>query len=339
MPVTTSQPYAVTYRNAEELPESVWKALHADACASNIVLPIAQKQLARKDAFLRDQVYIAAFSLGAVDLILSATDGDNGKYPIFIYTPPHPQSRNATWLAPRLELLAHALYAAVSTRRVYSVFAPDIVASTFVRIWTRMTGIHPEPTPYYHAMISYCTRQSLVNPQRQLTLLPGFVLDIRPAAERDLDAVAQLCHEFAADSEPFVLTPARARAEAQGLIRQRQVWVHTMRRTDEPYEREEVACICAFTRNSESVAAITKVYTPKEWRRRGCAERLVRRVVKHLLATKASVALYVGHDNPARWVYHKVGFLGLAHDEASYEGVESWIEIGLDRSKVDLGHW
>jgi len=40
----------------------------------------------------------------------------------------------------------------------------------------------------------------------------------------------------------------------------------------------EVASIVACTRNTNRVATITKVYTPNEWRNKGCAGRLVRYV-------------------------------------------------------------
>jgi ribosomal protein S18 acetylase RimI-like enzyme len=53
-----------------------------------------------------------------------------------------------------------------------------------------------------------------------------------------------------------------------------------------------------------------------------------------------TVALYVAHDNPAaQSVYQKVGFLGLEKGSLPVEGVDPWIEIGFDRSRVTLGHW
>ena len=69
-----------------------------------------------------------------------------------------------------------------------------------------------------------------------------------------------------------------------------------------------------------------------------------------------TVVLYVAHSNvAAARVYNKVGFIGLSSDnkglteiesdnqvqgESALEPlVESWIELGFERSKVDLGHW
>lgn len=40
----------------------------------------------------------------------------------------------------------------------------------------------------------------------------------------------------------------------------------------------DITTLCAVTRNSHRVSAITKVYTTPRWRRQGCAEFLVREV-------------------------------------------------------------
>lgn len=53
---------------------------------------------------------------------------------------------------------------------------------------------------------------------------------------------------------------------------------------------------------------------------------------------KEMVALYVGITNQARQLYTGAGFVGLV-DGTHVEGVDKWIEIGFDRSKIDLGHW
>lgn len=51
---------------------------------------------------------------------------------------------------------------------------------------------------------------------------------------------------------------------------------------------------------------------------------------------KESVVLYVGHENSAQKVYHRVGFAGLCGDE-KVEGVEDSLELGFIGS--DRGHW
>ena len=51
---------------------------------------------------------------------------------------------------------------------------------------------------------------------------------------------------------------------------------------------------------------------------------------------KERVVLYVGHENSAQKVYHRVGFVGLCGDE-KVEGVEDALELGFVGSS--RGHW
>ncbi|KAK7057720.1 N-acetyltransferase domain-containing protein [Favolaschia claudopus] len=334
------EPYTTTYYSASSLPDNVWDALKSHPQNSNCLLPVALKSLPReqtRDVVLRrEQCWIVVSSLGVVDFVLSVTNGDIGTYPIFIFTTHPIRDLTRDFLFPRLQRLTEALRDAVPIERVYSVFAPDVVSHMFAELWGSLTGVQWYKDPYYHANLTYCTKKSFIN--RQTTSFPGLVYELRPAVESDLEAVASLCYQFAADSEPFVLSHEAAIKEAALLIQNKQVWVHGIRLADDVHD--DIASIVAFTRNSEHVATISKVFTNPAWRRRGCAERLVRRVCKHLLANKNSVALYVAHSNPAaRLVYHRVGFLGLTDGDAPVEGVDSWLEIGFDHNKVELGHW
>lgn len=60
--------------------------------------------------------------------------------------------------------------------------------------------------------------------------------------------------------------------EANYLVKHRRVWVHIAKR---PGASDEIASICAVTRESDTVSSITKVYTSPNWRKMGCARRLV----------------------------------------------------------------
>ena len=51
---------------------------------------------------------------------------------------------------------------------------------------------------------------------------------------------------------------------------------------------------------------------------------------------KESVVLYVGYENSAQKVYHRVGFAGLCGD-AKVDGVEDSLELGFVGSS--RGHW
>ena len=51
------------------------------------------------------------------------------------------------------------------------------------------------------------------------------------------------------------------------------------------------------------------------------------------------MVLFVGHDNPAAKVYGRVGFVGLGENAEPIEGIDPWLEVGLDQDVVHMGHW
>ena len=133
------------------------------------------------------------------------------------------------------------------------------------------------------------------------------------------------------------------------MISQHGVWVYEA--------MGKIASICAVGRDSQKVAAITKVHTTSAWRKNGFAEHLLRRVTqmyvfltssqavtfnlraetRRLFASgKERVVLYVGYDNRAMRVYDKVGFVGLLGQEKP-DGVEDVLELGF--IGADKGHW
>jgi predicted GNAT family acetyltransferase len=61
------------------------------------------------------------------------------------------------------------------------------------------------------------------------------------------------------------------------------MWVHEVIQQDGS-GNTGIASICAVTRVSDAVAGITKVYTNPEYRRMGCAERLVRQVCRQYVS-------------------------------------------------------
>jgi len=324
------------------IPTIVWDAFRANPTNSNIMLPHAERAKVQEfNGGPSEGVWISCVTFSpssapAVDFVLSCTANHLGAYPIFIFTTLSPAEQESDDITPRLTSLAHALLRAVPVNRVFSVFAPDSITQAFTSIWTDMTGVgldrHPE---YYAAKFSYCTKSSFR--PRSNSLLPDVQYELRLAREEDSLAAAQLCYGFAVESPPFVLNMEDAIREASAMIAERQLWVHEVCFRGQP---AEIASIVAVTRISSTVAGITKVYTNPRWRQRGCAERLVRKVCKHLLKTKEKVVLYVAHNNPAAAkVYHRVGFLGLRPEFGPVEGVDSWLELGFDRSQVILGHW
>ncbi|KAJ4470817.1 acyl-CoA N-acyltransferase [Lentinula aciculospora] len=338
-----------TYDIASLIPSTVLTTLRQNSIRTNVVLPLIEKAVLNdlgEESFDDEDLWITCSSVdlegnSTLDLVLSCTRSEMGKYPIFIVATVPFSQLTFQFLAPRVYNLVLALERAViSLRRVYSIFAPDIIAHLFAEYWTECTGVavHDE-NPYYSAMLSSCTRESFRNRQ-ETRAHEGVRYNLRPARYSDLRAVAELCYGFAAESKPFVLDEAGASKEAQILIRNEQVWVHETQSGDK--FQPQIACLVAYTRNTPTTATITKVMTSPSHRGKGCAQRLVRQVCKHLLYNgKHSVALYVAHNNkPASRVYHNVGFVGLRPtNDIPIEGVERWSEIGFDQSKVELGHW
>ncbi|KAL1729491.1 acyl-CoA N-acyltransferase [Schizophyllum commune] len=328
------EPAVTVYTRPSDIPDSVWRVLDANAAPSNIIYAGALKTLRQEQkgrpaspgqAWVVSTV--ATRNGSVVDFILSCSEGMMGPYPVFIYSTHASSSLTRDYLYQRLSPMAQTLLRAVPPHRVYSVFAPDLIARTFIEVWQRLTGIAPERELYYHAAFSRLSRR--VFKDRTPTTIHGMQITLRPAVPADEHRVAELCKGFASTSAPFTLDDAGALREARLLITNKQVWVHIIR---DHTGREGIASLVAFTRNTDRVSAITKVYTNPDWRKLGCAERLVRRVCRHLLVEqgKDEVVLYVAHNNPAAaGVYRRVGF----------EGVDSWMEIGLDQSRVQLGHW
>ncbi|EPT03525.1 hypothetical protein FOMPIDRAFT_51369 [Fomitopsis schrenkii] len=261
-----------------------------------------------------------------LDLVLSCLTWSLGNYPIFLWTSCRPGTFQSDWLAPRVDQLTEYLRMCVPPERVYSVFGMTQLVKTFARRWSSRTGYIVEPEPFYAAHFTYCDTETFCVSNARLPL--GHHL--RRAKPHDIEAVAQLCREFADDTVFFPLTIERARKEAQELIKKGQLWVYDA--------NGDIATICAVTRNSQRVSAITKVYTTPSWRRHGCAEFLVREVTGRLLfdCGKDCVVLYVGHDNNAQRVYDRVGYAGLCGKDKP-DRVEDSLELGFVGSH--RGHW
>lgn len=287
------------YRSATHLPNLIWDTFRAHPCDANIMYPHAEKSEERERmGEFTSGLWITCttsqtFATPTLDFVLSCTEGPMGSYPIFIFTTIPKSEQSSDYSFRRIRYLAQRLARIVPPERVFSVFAPDQVTRTFASIWTEETGVRIDSDPiYYAAKISYCTKRSLRH--KGYTLLSGVDYDLRLARDEDLAACAELCRGFAEESvsvleisrnislilrpqEPFVLSSESALQEAQLLISKRQLWVHEIRYHG---KAPEIASIVAVTRTSDTVAAITKVYTNRGWRQRGCAERLTRQVCK-----------------------------------------------------------
>ncbi|KAL0570276.1 hypothetical protein V5O48_011687 [Marasmius crinis-equi] len=320
MPALTSSTFQVeVFLSASDIPSPVMEALQGRAVDANCILPSIIKALegnapsvAGQDS---KQFWIVCSSGRDVELVLSCTNNVIDTYPIFIVSL---RQLSDGYLRPRIYEMVQKFLTVSPAARVFSIFAPHDVAQIFTQTWYEVTGIKSYPEPYYAAKLSYCTKDTFNN--RSLTYNPAW--ELRPAEAADLPRVADLCRQFASTSEPFTLDEEEAYTEAEYLILSGQVWVHTV--SDGRFT--DIASIVAFTRNSETNATITKVYTNPDMR--GMSQG------------KKSVALFVAHDNiAASKVYHNVGFVGLAGPSHSGSVAPSWTEVGFDESKVVLGHW
>jgi len=176
------------------------------------------------------------------------------------------------------------------------------------------------------ATFPFCTKDTLID--RPILSHSSLKNDIRPAVKSDIESVADLCYDFATVSlKPFGQSREESYKEATLLVHNNEVWVHRVQRGDEPSELASIVC---FTNQGAFVAAISKVYTATKWTKKGCAERIVRRVCKHLLRSKERVVLSsVVSSKAAEKVYRRVGFVG-------FEGESQWFGVGPGKDTVQL---
>ncbi|KAJ3002380.1 hypothetical protein NUW54_g5877 [Trametes sanguinea] len=319
-------------------PHSVWSALEKDPRSSNIIYATAAK-IAKADASLEPCNLWAVCKIAGQDseviFILSCTRGPIGDYPIFIYTPLSRAVLTDDFLYLPMLSMVRALQAHVPPERVFSVFALDAVADKFAATWTAETGVRLADQPtYYHAKLLCCTKATIGNIVHE----ENTSVQIRRARAADVSALARLCHGFASTSEPFVLSEQQALYEASMLIHNGETWIYAIPGRQAGHE-VEITCMVAVTRTTETVSAITKVFTAPNWRGHGHAQHLVHFVCASLLQEKESIVLYVAHNNhAAEKVYRRVGF---ADHSSSRDDLlaDSWKELGFDREVAQLGHW
>jgi hypothetical protein len=74
------------------------------------------------------------------ELILLCTISPMGDSPVFIISSYPVMKLDEQFLHPRIERLVDALHS-VPSRRVDSIFAPDLITTIFVSLWSKRTGI------------------------------------------------------------------------------------------------------------------------------------------------------------------------------------------------------
>ena len=226
---TSRQSFVMQHSSADDFLSFTYPVLRRHEASSNIVLAHALKRVGAETAlsgyeFMSDDDVDARFASvdpdcftpqpsnsafwltlwtvsspsgpATLDLVLSCVNWSLGDYPIFLWTPHRASAASSAWLAPRIQQLADHLHSCIPPERVFSVFGMTSLVKSFARIWTQMTGFVIEAEPFYAALFSYCTAETL---REGDTALPeGHRL--RKAVMADLEPVAQLCKEFADDS-------------------------------------------------------------------------------------------------------------------------------------------
>ncbi|KAI3621857.1 acetyltransferase [Moniliophthora roreri] len=262
---------------------------------------------------------VASKSLVAV---AACVRGELGNCPIFLW------STRREMLERAMNSVADEIVAFLASRllhtRVFSVFGNYSLVNAFTSAWIKRTGFRNFPEPYYHASFLTCTIDTL-------TASDGYIPEqdtVRMAGKGDLRVVSQMCEQFAKLSIHFPLSADRAAFEASHMISHEQLFV---------YEHDSmITSICAVTRETQNVVAITKVYTSPAFRKNGYAERLVRYVTRRMLLDrkKTAVVLYAGVENSARSVYERIGFRPPRPESETEAEV---LEVGF--IGTEKGHW
>ena len=188
-----------TYTCALDIPPLFIDALKSHSRNANVILP--QIESSKKASPSMPQLWVVYAPHGRVEYVLAVTEGALGAYPLFIFTTePVATLAGPSFEAKMWELVMALREKVINVRRIYSVFAPRPICITFCNMWTRLTGIAVEanPNPYYDAVISYCTPQTLkLGNQRPAT---GHEHEIRLAVTSDAPMVATLCQGFSEES-------------------------------------------------------------------------------------------------------------------------------------------
>ncbi|KZT54129.1 hypothetical protein CALCODRAFT_510959 [Calocera cornea HHB12733] len=336
-------PYAVEYQAKEGNGKSIPTAADSQRWWQERMASMMAKQgrdsSESEGAFpiYREAYFMSVWTFNAGVTSLDFAIACCGKKPLFLFSPKDKSDFTPEFLQPRMSALAGRMLAVIPAKRVFSIFGHTRPIRSLAAEWANISG-HSIYTnratravePFYHASYTFCTPQTFTGARA----LPANHR-VRLADASHIMSVAPLCEEFANDSIIFPLSPEGAVQQAADLIAKRQLWVYEV--YDPRTRTAEVVSIVAVTRESDEIAAISKVFTSPEWRGQGFARSIVAIVCREVLKYKSRVVLYVAHDNPAAaTVYGRVGFVGVGENRPHPE-VEDWIEIGFNN--VVMGFW
>jgi hypothetical protein len=195
MPSISSQ-FEVSSRATDISPVAL-QALENAPVDASVILPTLYKciELDKVGQSPPGHLWIVIYSrTGSVALVLSCTDGYMEAYPIFIVNTSPIEDND---LATHIDLLTLILQRHVPVERVYSVFGPIRITQVFSNMWTQLTGIQAEPSPYYDAKVSCLRRHKGLG---QSITSGRSTFEVGLATQADILPIAKLCHAFASDS-------------------------------------------------------------------------------------------------------------------------------------------
>jgi ribosomal protein S18 acetylase RimI-like enzyme len=283
-----------------------------------------------------------------LDIVLACTSSHMGPLPLFLVFLGDSQELVPEFTRPRIINMTAQLATKIEPSSVFSIFGPPPLVQPFVDEWQQLTGAAVAPGgPWYEARMLQC-RISDFDCKSVTPLEDPEETRFRLASLEDLPAVSELCRQFSVLSQPYELVEHRATYHAQYLITHGQAWVcevvprplHPLSSQSDvlldgtPSRSNEIVSICAVTRETEGVAAITKILTHPNARRRGYAQHLLRHVLKtYFQRGKSTLVLYVGNELlGARRIYERVGFQPLLTQLP-----QDWVEVGFQGTQ--LGYW
>ncbi|EJU02647.1 hypothetical protein DACRYDRAFT_21678 [Dacryopinax primogenitus] len=323
----------------EEIPSSLERRRWWDAYIRNMGKTESLMEPSNRGAdgrpLLRDAVYISVWTLDQNSRTLDFLIACTGRKPVFVFTNHPSDALSPAFLERRLVPLAERMKQVIAEHRVFSIVGLEPVTAYLASVWETLTGHYILRPAYYEATHTFCTRQTLARPRQP------FAGECRMglATEAHITQAGRLCSVFtdSAHDDPYKLSVKQGIQEASYLIGRKELYV-----CEAPLPGTgayEVVCIIAVTRKSSKVAAVSKVFTHMNHRRKGYAKHLLTFVCHDVLRTKEVVVLFVGHDlKTAAHVYGRVGFVGVGDRPLSERAfVENWLELGFDN--VDIGHW
>lgn len=204
-----SQTFFNVHYSPSQFLEIARPSLLAQERKANVILPHAEKLQAQErlgKPLAPGQFWITAWSYSSssstrrssptLEFVLSCTEHHLGTYPLFIVFLRDIFTLSDDWIENNMFQLANQLSSQVDPTRVFSIFGQEKATLALSRHWSAITGAPIVPEPYYEASSSYCTSQTLIKCHGNLPI--GH--EMRGAHAGDVESIARLCQEFAADS-------------------------------------------------------------------------------------------------------------------------------------------